>query len=524
MGGKSVKTIVLLMVLVVLSVLVGAQVTDGFKDSIGAFGLIGGVVALFLLLWMGKNSWWLMFLLPPFLVSFPLRFVDAAIATFMTSFLVFIYHYIQCKSMGFARLRWHSMFAADLLMVLIAIYMVASYCLHPVALDILDMDMDFVGGRVYIYAAGAIFYYFSLSMLDAKQIELERLLKIAFWVQLIALILNVIIRLKSGAIYWGGEETDASYSETFGQSRVVVFAELGYNVLVFCFASLPFFALLRSPMYLFGSLVAMVGIVLSGARSYMVEACLSLMGPSMLRREFSILALMGCVFWVMLVGLSRGGGLEDLPYTTQRFFAMVPGVRIDREIATSTQASSAVRLIAWKQAFDPSNGYISDYIWGDGFQLSKSGLNRSRVAHMRGTIERIGMNNNRLAITGNWHNGFIFTMHRLGLVGCVIFYLVFFISLFLFFRVGRYYVGKPLFPYYCVFSIQGFNFPFVYSYNSRTPMDFFFFIVTFSLLKIMYSVLRENGELRAFSLRHHYTPMTISELEQSRKNMHPVTE
>lgn len=514
MGSNSVKTIVLLMTLVVLSVIIGVQVTDNIKESVGAFVTIGCVVVLFLLLWMGKNSWWLMFLLPPVINNLPIPLLDSSMAVYLTSVGVFTYHYVQCKAMGYARLRWHPCIGADFLILLLFIYMAVSYYRFPVDVGVLDLGLEHIGGQAYVYALGAVLYYFFLSFLDASQQELERVVKWAFWVQLAAMAVSVIVRIKTGQIYWGGkEEVTGSLGDNMGEKRIVVFSAIGFYLISFCYAARPFASLMRSPLHVFTLIASVAGVSLTGARNQLIQICLYVSGIAVLKRELTAFVVLGLFMWGALLGLGSGGAFETYPVTWQRFIAMVPGVHISRSVEVATQGSSEVRLIAWKQAFEPHHGYIKDYIWGDGYQLSKKEFERISVARMRGTAESIGLDNNMLARSGNWHNGFIHTMHRLGLVCCVLFYLVFMVSWFFFFRVGHYYVGKPFFPYFCAFAINGFVFPFVYSYNARTSTDFFAYLVTFSFLKLLYSTLRGNGQMGAFSLRHEYTPMTIRELE-----------
>lgn len=513
MGGHSVKTIILLMVLVVLSILIGAQITDGFANSLGAFAIIACVVVLFLLLWMGKNSWYLIFLLPPIVENLPIPFIDGTLAVFASTIVIFFYHYIQCKVMGHARLRWHSFIVADLLIFVITIYMAISYYLHPVAINALGLDMEFVGGQTYIYALGAVFYYIALSSLEARQPELEKLIKIACLAQFVGITLKTIISLKSGNVGWAGGQLEGDLSQNVGEERIIVFAGLGYFILTYCYASRPLGALWRSPLHLLGVIGAIAAVSLSGARNFLINCVLYVMGISWVRRETCVLISLGVAVWVLLLGLGSGGAIESLPYMTQRFIAVVPGIQVASDVRRSVDGSSLVRRIAWEQAFEPKNGYIKDYIWGDGFQLSKKELGRDQVAHLRGTAEAISVENNLLARTGNWHNGFIATMHRLGLVGCLLFYIVFFIGMALFYRVGSYYVGKPLFPFYCLLTMKTFAVIFNFSYNACSPVTFFKFMIDFACVKLLYTELRDNGVIEPFTLSRRYVPMTIREIE-----------
>lgn len=517
MGSGAVKTIVLLMALVVLSFLVGAQVSDGMKDSMGAFAVIGAVAVGFLLLVLGKNSWYLAFLLPGVLANAPIPYLDPQLAAFALGIALFVYYIIQCRVMGYARMKWHSVPLLDVLMLLIMCYMCVSYYKYPVAINALGLDMEYVGGTPYVYAFGASFYFLFLSFLDVRRSDLEKVIRWAFYMQVAMMAVTVALRLKSGNIYWASEAAgDGDLSADAGERRITVFSAIGFCLLTFAYASRPVLSLLRSPFYLGMCCVSLLGIALTGARNQLVQSVLGCIGISALRREISVLVLLGLALWVGLLGLSNGGMLGRLPRTAQRFMAIVPGVHVSRGVERVTQGSSDVRLIAWKQAFDPRNGYIRDYVWGDGFQKSVSDLNRSLVARMRGTAAGIKMDNNTLARTGNWHNGFIYTMHRLGLVGCFLFYAVLLIGMAMFFKVGAFYARRPFFPYLCVFALDGFVFPFVYSYNARTPVHFFSHIICLSFLKLTYCLLREQGEVTPlFHMRQRYVPLMIQE-EQAR--------
>lgn len=517
MGSGAVKTIVLLMVLVVLSFLVGAQVSDGMKDSMGAFAVIGAVGIGFLLLLLGKNSWYLVFLLPPVLNNLPIQFIDSTLAVYIVSIGLFAYYFVQCKAMGYAQMKWHSVPLLDVTVLLIMFYMCFSYYKYPVAIDALGMDMEYVGGKPYVYATGAFVYFLFLSMLNMRRPDMEKVVKWAFYVQVAAMLLTMALRLKSGNIYWAGAaEVGQDFGSDVGEKRITVFSSIGFFVLTFAYASRPIISLLRSPLYLGLCCVSFLGISLTGARNQLVQSVLCTMGVSLLRRELALIAMMGVVVWVTLLGLGSGGAFETLPRTAQRFIAIVPGVHVSNSIKRDTESSSDVRLIAWKQAFEPGNGYIRDYICGDGFQLSVKGLQRIRTAQMRGTAKHIATSNDTLARTGNWHNGFIYTMHRLGLIACALFYTVFFIGMAMFIKVGRFYVGKPFFPYFCAFAINSFVFPFVYSYNSRTPEHFFGYFIELSLVKLLYCLLREQREIGPmFQLRQRYVPLMIQE-EQAR--------
>lgn len=517
MGGGAVKTIVLVMVLGVLSVLVGAQVSDNLSDSWGAFAVVFAAVLGFALLLLGKNSWYLVLIVPYALVNVQIPYVDSAMAVFIVSGSLFIYHIVQCKVMGFDRLKWHSLPFLDILIVLVAFYMCVSYYRYPVSINALGVDLEYVGGSTYVYAIGGVIYFVFISLLDVRRSSVEKIMRWAFFVQVAMLLLNIALRLKSGNIYWdAGEGAGVDGMEAAaGERRITVFVAISVLLLVFVYASRPLGALLRSPGAMLMIVAALVGGALSGARGFFVKSVVICAGISVAKREILVLVMIGVAVWGGLVGLGRANAFVSLPRTFQRTIAIVPGVKVSHKISRDTKNSSDVRLIAWKQAFEPSNGYIRDYIWGDGYQLSVKALGRQAIAAKRGTLIGIGLNTDTLARTGNWHNGFIYTMHRLGLVGCFLFYLVMFVEVTLFFRVGSYYRGRPFFPYYCVYGYMCFVSICTYSYSASTPIDFFCNFIPLASVKLLYCLLREEGALAPMSLwRQHYVPLVIRDLEQ----------
>lgn len=519
MGNNAVKTIVFLMVLVVLSFLIGAQVSDSLKESAGAFALIAVIVVGFLLLLFGKKSWYLIFLLPPVLANVPARALNSATSTYAVAAGLFLYQIIQSKVMGYTRMRWHSAFFFDVWMVILLVYMSCSYIRYPVSVQLLGLDMEYVGGSVYVCTVGSLIYYLFISTLDVKRADLERVLKWAFNVQLLMLLVSIAIQVKTGQIYWGGgvAEEDASFTESAGEERITLLAPLGFFILTFVYASRPFWSLLRSPLHLGACAAALAGISLSGSRGMLVQAVLIIFAVSTLRRELVTLLMMGVLIWVGMLGLGNGGAFLHLPYTAQRFIAIVPGVKVSEDVEQGTRGSSEIRLYAWKRAFDPHAGHIHDYIWGDGFQTSVKKLERLNVASMRGSFsEQAESRETWLANAGLWHNGFITTMHRLGLAGCFVFYVVMLLGLFLFIKVGRCYVMAPFFPFFCVHCAKTFYLPFSYSYNAMTPESLFAYMPCFALLKLLYCLLREDGQLLPlFHLRQRYVPLLIREMEHS---------
>lgn len=515
MGGNAVKTIVLAMVLVVLSLLVGTQVSDGLKDSVGAFVVIACVVLGFLLLFMGQNAWWLIFLLPPVLNVLDIKALQGSLGTYTVAGMILFYNLVQGVFLRQHKLLWHKLPLFDILFGVIILYMCVSYYRHPVFLEMMGDDVEVVGATPYIVSLGAVVYYFSLSILPVKSRDVEKILRIAFWMMIVFEIGRVIFRYQRGDIYWSAyESSDSGGGEMgFGERRILLLCPLSEALLPYCYASLPFLSLLKSPLRLIGILFSLYGISLAGARGIFLYTMTTLVGIAWMKREIAALCLIGTVAWGGCLVLGSNGALEYAPATVQRMLSILPGVKVNDRVAREAQASSDVRVVAWKMAFDTRAGYIRDYMWGDGFQLFRKEHDRTMIAIMRGTAIGIGQGrgNDVLARTGMWHNYFITTLHRLGAVGCVLIYLMMLVGLCLYLVLGRYYYGKSFFAYFCALTGDTFITPFTFFYSAGTPTGFFASFKTLILLKLLYSILRAEGKLGPIVLQRSYVPMLIQE-------------
>lgn len=514
MGGNAVKTIVLLMVLVVLSLLVGTQVSDGLKDSVGAFAVIAVVVGGFLLLFLGRNAWWLIFLLPPALSLLQINVLSGSMGVYAMGLLVLFFNLIQGIFMRQQQLTWHKLVPFDVLFVIISIYTCVSYYRHPVYLEIMGDDVDTVGAKAYVIWLLSVLYFFCLSSLSVKSASLEKILRVGFWIAVVLEVVRVIIRYRTGNIYWSGDGEDGSDQVGFGERRISVLTNLAGLLLPYCYASLPLLALLRSPLRLAGILFSMYGISLAGARGVFLYTMINIMGISWIKKELAAFMVMGVAAWGTCFVLGNNGVLQQTSTTFQRMLCILPGVEVAPGIALETARSSEVRVVAWKMALDTRAGYITDYVWGDGFQVSKKTLDRDMVAAMRGVGQGIGLErgNDALARTGMWHNLFITVMHRMGLVACVLFYVMILLCSGIYLILGNYYRGKPFFAYYCAtFSsvvVPVFNF-FTAAGTVTSVFSSFNILI---LLKLLYTLLCEEGKLQPFNvLRRRYVPILIRE-------------
>lgn len=520
MGNNAVKTIVLLMALIVLSVLVGAQVSDGLKESFGAFAVIGAVAGFFLLLLMGKNAWQLVFLLGPFLAFVPLKLLSGALGVYTISIALLVFTLVQSIFLRQQKITWNGLAPFDIMYAIVILYTCFSYYRFPVLLEAFGDDVEYVGAEPYVHCFASVFYYLLLSCLSINSEELETLLKRLFWLSVAVGSVNVVYRYATGDMFWGGVGAeDSNGAGDFGVKRVTLFVSLSGLVLAYIYASAPLFSLLTSPSRMFFALSSMYGLALSGSRGILVGHFLNLFGIALLKREIGMIAAMALCAWGGLVALGSNGALNQMPYMLQRAVSILPGVTVSNEVAREAGSSSDVRVIAWKMAFDTRAGYIHDYIWGDGFQKSRAEFERSQVARMRGTTKHIGMEegNDTLARTGNWHNGFISTMHRMGLVGCAVFYAMMFLCLTLYVMLGNYYRGKPFFAYFCALYCYVFTMPFAYSYNAGYPTSFYDFFKSYVVIKLLYSLLRKDGKIKPMVLRRAYVPMLMQELSSAQE-------
>lgn len=506
MGGGAVKTIVMLMVLVVVSVIVGAQASEGVMGGASALASVGAFIAFAAMLFLGEKSWWVVFIAPLSYYVFPEKILNGlAFGEVFTP--VFLAAWVFMRFMGTARFTWRSMPVMDLVVLLNFLWYVISYIRFPVAMEIMELDYDYVGGKEYVGCILATLFYIFYSSIDFPTEKLSVLVK---WMFRVVLLCGVIVVLLSALGISGQSLSNVVSTMSHAQVRMCSLLVLGTATYAYVYTAYPLQTIFSSVWRLGALLFAAASILVSGGREYLVRAAFCLTFFALLKRELTVFILTGLCIYAGIFMMSEEHLIERLPTGTQRTLMILPGIHGKRSMEIGTEGSTDWRVTIWKWALDPRTGYIKDYWFGDGFQTSRRSVVRSKTAVMRGTMSHVDQAD--YAARAIWHNGFLACLNRTGIVGVGIALAFFLSGLITVVHVARAYGGPGgLWPYMAVLLLPFLEQVFVYFYMGDI-LDIFFSYQGFTLAKVFYCVARERGLLRPLFFKKQYIPMTIREL------------
>lgn len=502
MGNALVRNVIASIVLVILCIVIGVEAAESAKSSVV---IIGALVGLSFLIWIGPRVWTLLYLLPPIIEYLPLpgKFAELPIP-FLVG-LVVLGYWIVMWGMGYVRIQWRGLLTLDFLVVILAIYMVISYYRHPVSMAIFGYDAEFVGGKEYIWCILAIVYYLAISCIPCSLKQLQVVLKWGVRLTVATCILNIVLSLlglRAGVSV--SQLADAAANTRFG-----MFVKLGLFGIFYMYGMYPMRRVITSPSLLFGCFLSFCGILISGWREMLMANCFIITALAIVKRELWCLILMGLAVYGALLYLSSEGIVEKFPYGMQRCLSVAPGIVIKKEIRSGTEHSSEWRKEMWRWALDKRTGYIQDYTWGDGFGQSVDYLRRETTAAMRGTLEY--GDQDFFARTGTWHSGFITSIHRLGYIGLTIITLIYSYSIVLMFRTCFAWKRTAMFFPAIFFLLPYAAQPSLFYISEGTIIKFFTTFSAIGLIKLMYCVAREQGLIRSFLLPQKYVPQMIRE-------------
>lgn len=506
MGNNGVKSIVLVAILVIMSFFVGGQISDSKTTSLGVVAAVAGG---FTLLYMGKNAWWLIFLAPPVIEMLHIR-APFSLPAVMLIAPGILFYWILMWIMGYVRIKWRSLPVLDALMCILFIYLCVSFYRRPVAFLALGLDMDDIGGKEYVIFLLSFLSYISLSCIPVNFKQSQKLLKYLFWFTMAAALFGLVVSVATGR-GGGGEEQDLA--DAAENSRFSLLAPIGTLISVYLYASTPLTKIFTRTYKLLTILLGACCVVIAGWRGRLIEFCFRFAFIAALKRELTALVIIALGCYGSLLYLSEEHLLEGLPYGVQRALCAVPGVNVRKDIQRNAEGSSEWRIVMWKWALDPRTGYIRDYIWGDGFGQSKSDIQRTLTATMRGT--RSGGDQRDFASRGVWHSGWISTMHRLGIVGLVIVVLWQLSAMVICMMTAVAYkrVSKSCFSYFCALYITVCSSIIQFHLSAGTPEGFFRTISTYAILKMFYCICSEERLIVPFFRFTPYIPLTIRAIE-----------
>ena len=504
MGGNLFKTIVGTLVLAALAFVTGSLVADGAKIAMAPIAII---VGLFTMLCLGKNCWVLICILPPLIGMLQISVVANFPVAYLIAAVVLVY-WLLMAIMGYVKVTWTSLPALDVITAIFVLYFALTWTWNPVYLNFFVDEFTtegevMLGGKAYVWCAFSAILYITMSIIPMERKSVIKLLKWLVWISIVMGALSSVIGLvKAGGYSTESAETER-YSPFYNIASALYIALLSHWSLLGIVCSPWKFALL---------LVSAFGIAMSGFRSNMMFAAVTLIVAQWLHRRLVILIFAALAGYGTLLYLSSEKMLDDLPYGVKRILTAVPGVEFkDMDIAAEAQASLDWRYEMWRWAMDPSTGYIRDYVWGDGYGMSTADFRLERVNINRGLVS---FGDQRLfAKKGEWHSGWITAIHRTGYVGLVLLVMWMLLVVWSVTRVCKSFIGLNgcgavwygLIPIYS--GVVGF-------YLSAGTMEGAFgMFFTAALAKILYVMQVKDGYISPLFSRKSYQPLLMKEIE-----------
>ncbi|MBQ7023368.1 MAG: hypothetical protein IJN29_07300 [Akkermansia sp.] len=505
MGGNLFKTIVGAVILATLAFVTGSLVADGAKVAMAPIAL---VVGLFVMLCLGRNCWVLIYILPPLISMLQISLVANFPVAYLIAVVVLVY-WLLMATMGYVKITWTSLPALDIVTAVFVLYFALTWTWNPVYLNFLVDEFTtegevMLGGKAYVWCACAAILYVTMSIIPMERKAVIKLLKWLVWMSIVMGVLSSVI----GLVQEGGYSTEDAETKRYAPFYAV--ADPVYRALL-CHWSI--LGIVCAPWKLVLLLISAFGIAMSGFRSNMMSAAVTLIVSQWFHRRLVILIFAALAGYGTLLYLSSEKMLDDLPYGVKRVLTAVPGVELrDTHIANEAQGSLDWRYDLWRWAMDPSTGYIKDYVWGDGYGRSTADFRLERVNNNRGLIR--GEAGHRIfAETGLWHSGWVTAIHRTGYVGLVFSALWMFLALWYITRVCKSFVGLDGCGavWFALISIYASVVEIYISAGSMENVFGMFFSVC--LAKILYNMQIKDGSINPLFGKHSYKPLLIKELD-----------
>lgn len=504
MSGSIVGKILLCAIVVILCFIIGAQAAESVISSMVVVMLVVGTTFMLI---MGPRSWMLIFLLPPLvrLLPGPLRLINSA---FVVAPMILAY-WIIMWGMGYVKIRWRSMWPLDILVFMCMALMVAAYAKRPVSVQMLGLETDAIGGTVFIWAIGACFYYVAISCIPMPSNQLGRVLNWSIWVQLGCVMITTVLGLMG---LGGASEVEMGVGEAMQETRYIPLMGLGEYLVVLLYSLFPLVRFLSNPLLLLGMAMGYGMILLSGFRSVFANSVLCVVFMSMVKREFMLLLSLALISYGGLFVLNSNGGTEMLPFGVQRIMSAMPGLDADELASRDAESSADWRYEMWGWAMDPRTGFIEDYVWGDGFGLSRAEHLRDKLALTRGEL-RYG-DQDQFARSKQWHSLLITAIQGIGYVGLAVVLATVYGTALLACRVcsslrnTQFYLPSMvlLMPFTCQMLMI--------FLSAESMILYFGWYITVAQLKLLYIVAREQGLLIPWMQRRRYIPKMIQEYEE----------
>ena len=503
MGGALIKNVVIAVILVVLAFVVGSLAADGAKESLG---VIAACVGIFVLLYMGKNCWWLIFLLPPVLEQFGVGSIFGRLPISYVICGVILVYWLLMRMMGYVKVTWQSVWWMDLMTLVVLIYFALTYYWHPVSVRLLGVETEYMGGLAYVWCLAAMVTYCALGIIPCSLQELGKVLRYAFLLSLVVCLYNTV----RGYSSFGGY---SAMVEGASSDRYNLFTAIGQILFQWMVCKYSLLGIVTSFWKLAALCTAIFAIILCGFRESLVRVCSFFLFVSVVKRQLALLACLFACSYALLLYLSSEEVLVHAPFGVQRVLSIVPGVKVDPAIKREAQGSSNWRIVMWKWALDPRTRYIKDYIWGDGFGLSYYWVKLTTININRGRMKMASQE--MFAENGTWHNGFIAIMHRVGLVGWGLMFLWWLLATFLVLRTCHGLRKRPE-QLYIMYTVMFVPVHLIWTHISAgNSVSFFQTFYYVAITKVAYCGALKEGIMRPLLTREHYVPLMVQDVRRA---------
>ena len=428
MEGAGFRSLIIFLLLAIFAFVAGSFASENVAGALFPAVL---VVGIFFLIYLGKNCWVLLFIAPVVLPVLPLPSLQGYPLPDVICAIVLCYMLVLHVT-GYVHIKWNGLLAMDIVSLILCIYMVASWVRNPVTVRAFTSITDYgdvqVGGKEYLFFIGAVFSYVAVSVVQVKMEALLKILKWAFWLSVLVSSYATLKGFLGGAIVLGDEVAN---------SRFGAFVPIAKPLYCYLLSKYSLISIFLAPGKLIVFVAALGALLLGGFRTYMVDAVFYVYTVSIFHKQLIILIILTLISWGGVVYLSQQDGvLDNIPYGIKRTMTIIPGVEFeDKQLYADVNSSSDWRVEMWKWALDPSKGYISDYVWGDGYGLSYHNLQWQSV--LVGLNLRRGGDNEIFAETGAWHNAAISVLQHLGYVGIALVSIWYLVVIWLIYQVCK---------------------------------------------------------------------------------------
>ena len=474
------------------AVIIGNWIGTGQNFYLTCF--VGGLVLAVVVFGMQRKAWILIpltFLLAGHLgkLSIPLTPRDLGVLLATAS-------YVAYRVLSHANLR-PKLHVLDLLVGLNLLYLGFTLIKNPVGFLIFGSQN--IGGRPIVNICIGVLAYWVIIRLPNSVTDVSRIpyyvLVSATVLSGLGLLLYVFPSVTPAVTSWYTGLDNSAYINTLRDQptfqRLTGLVQFGFQlILILCAYYSP--ATLLDPRRgrFYAMLLAIICILLSGFRNFLLWAMAALAIGGWLHRRWRELVTAGFVGALMLVLLAFGQGRAyQLHESIQRSLTFLPG-QWSEAVVADANASSAWRFKLWKDVIEW--GLIKDWWFGDGFGADVEDL----VASFRG-----GNYNEFVVLTGAFHSGPLTAIRYVGIIGLALFYLLSISAAFYSYRCVNECRGTPLFPVAIYFAIQLIWGPVHYTlvfggYDGYMP-ELLFYVGCLRLLIRMSSELKQNAVAKA---------------------------